>query len=218
MQISEPMTMLTDYLLGVWTLYLAFKLIREGIGISQRSILLWGLSFFATGIAAIIGGTSHGFALYFGTVTRVVIWTATLYSIGFTSLFLLSAVIIATIKNPLRNWLIAFTVVKFILFAVWIFSHPEFKYVIYDYVPAMIAVLILQVYVKYSRGDRSATWIISGILVSFGAAAVQQSGYMLHEHFNHNDLYHVIQMGAVFILYKGGRLLRDASEPSLELE
>ena len=218
MQISEPMTMLTDYLLGVWTLYLAFKLIRKGIGISQRSILLWGLSFFATGIAAIIGGTSHGFALYFGTVTRVVIWTATLYSIGFTSLFLLSAVIIATIKNPLRNWLIAFTVVKFILFAVWIFSHPEFKYVIYDYVPAMIAVLILQVYVKYSRGDRSATWIISGILVSFGAAAVQQSGYMLHEHFNHNDLYHVIQMGAVFLLYKGGRLLRDASEPSLERE
>ncbi|MCH7819810.1 MAG: hypothetical protein IIB40_09670 [Candidatus Marinimicrobia bacterium] len=218
MQISEPMTMLTDYLLGVWTLYLAFKLIREGIGISQRSILLWGLSFFATGIAAIIGGTSHGFALYFGTVTREVIWTATLYSIGFTSLFLLSAVIIATIKNPLRNWLIAFTVVKFILFAVWIFSHPEFKYVIYDYVPAMIAVLILQVYVKYSRGDRSATWIISGILVSFGAAAVQQSGYMLHEHFNHNDLYHVIQMGAVFLLYKGGRLLRDASEPSLERE
>ena len=212
------MTMLTDYLLGVWTLYLAFKLIREGIGISQRSILLWGLSFFATGIAAIIGGTSHGFAIYFGTVTRVVIWTATLYSIGFTSLFLLSAVIIATIKNPLRNWLIAFTVVKFILFAVWIFSHPEFKYVIYDYVPAMIAVLILQVYVKYSRGDRSATWIISGILVSFGAAAVQQSEYMLHEHFNHNDLYHVIQMGAVFLLYKGGRLLRDASEPSLERE
>ena len=212
------MTMLTDYLLGVWTLYLAFKLIREGIGISQRSILLWGLSFFATGIAAIIGGTSHGFAIYFGTVTREVIWTATLYSIGFTSLFLLSAVIIATIKNPLRNWLIAFTVVKFILFAVWIFSHPEFKYVIYDYVPAMIAVLILQVYVKYSRGDRSATWIISGILVSFGAAAVQQSGYMLHEHFNHNDLYHVIQMGAVFLLYKGGRLLRDASEPSLERE
>ena len=212
------MTMLTDYLLGVWTLYLAFKLIREGIGISQRSILLWGLSFFATGIAAIIGGTSHGFALYFGTVTREVIWTATLYSIGFTSLFLLSAVIIATIKNPLRNWLIAFTVVKFILFAVWIFSHPEFKYVIYDYVPAMIAVLILQVYVKYSRGDRSATWIIAGILVSFGAAAVQQSGYMLHEHFNHNDLYHVIQMGAVFLLYKGGRLLRDASEPSLERE
>ncbi|MCH7887502.1 MAG: hypothetical protein IIA58_06035, partial [Candidatus Marinimicrobia bacterium] len=154
------MTMITDYLLGVWTLYLAFKLTREGIRLAQRSILIWGASFAATGMAALIGGTSHGFALYFGEMTKTVIWASTLYAIGFTSLFLLSAVIIATIKNPLRKWLIAVVAVKFILFAVWIFSHLEFKYVIYDYVPAMVGVLILQVYGKYRRGDRSAAWII----------------------------------------------------------
>ena len=208
------MTMITDYLLGVWTLYLAFKLTREGIRLEQRSVLIWGASFAATGIAALIGGTSHGFALYFGDVTKTVIWASTLYAIGFTSFFLLSAVIIATIKNPIRKWLIAAVGVKFILFAVWIFSHLEFKYVIYDYVPAMVGVLILQVYGKYSRGDRSAVWIISGILVSFGAAGIQQSGFTLHEHFNHNDLYHVIQIGAVFLIYKGGLLLVDAGDSS----
>ncbi|MCH7495415.1 MAG: hypothetical protein IH825_04890 [Candidatus Marinimicrobia bacterium] len=212
------MTMITDYLLGVWTLYLAFKLTREGISLGQRSILIWGASFAATGLAALIGGTSHGFALYFGEVTKTVIWASTLYITGFISLFFLSAVIIATIKNPLQKWLIVGTVLKFILFAVWIFSHSEFKYVIYDYVPAMIGVLILQVYGKYSRGDKSAAWIISGILVSFGAAAVQQSGFTLHEHFNHNDLYHVIQMGALFLLYKGGLLLADAGDSARERE
>ena len=206
--------MITDYLLGVWTLYLAFKLTREGIRLAQRSILIWGASFAATGMAALIGGTSHGFALYFGDVTKTVIWASTLYAIGFTSFFLLSAVIIATIKNPLRKWLIAVVALKFILFAVWIFSHLEFKYVIYDYVPAMVGVLILQAYGKYRRGDRSAAWIISGILVSFGAAGIQQSGLTLHEHFNHNDLYHVIQMGAVYLLYKGGRLMVDAGDSS----
>jgi len=210
MQLSEPMTMITDYLLGGWTFYLAFKLIRKGMRVSQRSIILWGLSFVATGIAALIGGTSHGFALYFGTMTKAVIWTATLISIGFASLFLLSSAIITTFKKPLRDWLIAATTLKFILFAVWIVSHSEFKYVIYDYVPAMIAVLTVHVYGKYSRGDKSAVWIISGILVSFGAAAVQQSGFALHEHFNHNDLYHVIQMGAIYMLFKGGILLVDA--------
>ena len=214
MQLSEPMTMITDYLLGGWTFYLAFKLIRKGMRVSQRSIILWGLSFVATGIAALIGGTSHGFALYFGTMTKAVIWTATLISIGFASLFLLSAAIITTFKKPLRDWLIAATALKFILFAVWIVSHSEFKYVIYDYVPAMIGVLTVQVYGKYSRGDKSAVWIISGILVSFGAAAVQQSGFTLHEHFNHNDLYHVIQMGAIYMLYKGGILLLDAGADS----
>ena len=214
MQLSEPMTMITDYLLGGWTFYLAFKLIRKGMRVSQRSIILWGLSFVATGIAALIGGTSHGFALYFGTMTKAVIWTATLISIGFASLFLLSSAIITTFKKPLRDWLIAATALKFILFAVWIVSHSEFKYVIYDYVPAMIGVLTVQVYGKYSRGDKSAVWIISGILVSFGAAAVQQSGFTLHEHFNHNDLYHVIQMGAIYMLYKGGILLLDAGADS----
>jgi len=216
MQLSEPMTMITDYLLGGWTFYLAFKLIRKGMRVSQWSIILWGLSFFATGIAALIGGTSHGFALYFGSVTKEVIWTATLISIGFASLFLLSSAIITTFKKPLRDWLIAATALKFILFAVWIVSHSEFKYVIYDYVPAMIGVLIVQVYGKYSRGDKSAAWIISGILVSFGAAAIQQSGFTLHEHFNHNDLYHVIQMGAIYMLYKGGILLSDAGNTPLE--
>ena len=216
MQLSEPMTMITDYLLGGWTFYLAFKLIRKGMRASQRSIILWGLSFVATGIAALIGGTSHGFAPYFGTMTKAVIWTATLISIGFASLFLLSAAIITTFKKPLRDWLIAATALKFILFAVWIVSHSEFKYVIYDYVPAMIGVLIVQVYGKYSRGDKSAVWIISGILVSFGAAAVQQSGFTLHEHFNHNDLYHVIQMGAIYMLYKGGILLVDAGNTPRE--
>ena len=216
MQISEPMTMITDYLLGAWALYLASKLLQKGKSIGQRSILFWGLSFIATGMAALIGGTSHGFALYFGTMTREVIWISTLYTIGFASLFLLSAAIFATLKNSLRDWLIAVTAVKFILFAVWIVSHSEFKYVIYDYVPAMIGVLILQAYGKYRRGDKSAAWIISGILVSFGAAAVQQSGFTLHEHFNNNDLYHVIQMGALFLLYRGGLLLVDAGDSSRE--
>lgn len=204
--------MFTDYLLGVLTFYLAFNLIREGKNVSQKSIVFWCASFVATGISAFIGGTSHGFALYFGESTRVIIWASTLYITGFISLFFLSAAIIAIIKNPLRKWLLVLIVLKFLMFLFWIYINAEFKYVIYDYIPAMVGVLILQIYGKYSRGDRSANWIISGVLVSFGAAGIQQSGFTLHENFNHNDLFHVIQMGAIFLFYKGGRLLVDASD------
>ena len=52
-------------------------------------------------------------------------------------------------------------------------------------------------------------WIIGGVLVSFGAAGIQQSGIALHQHFNHNDIYHVVQMAGVYLLYRGARLLRD---------
>ena len=43
------------------------------------------------------------------------------------------------------------------------------------------------------------------------APLLQQSGIRLHAHFNHNDLMHVVQMGAVWLLYEGGRRLRDAN-------
>jgi hypothetical protein len=36
------------------------------------------------------------------------------------------------------------------------------------------------------------------------AALVQRSGFALHRHFNHNDLYHVVQMLGTWLLYRGG--------------
>ena len=53
-------------------------------------------------------------------------------------------------------------------------------------------------------------WIVAGVAVSIGAAAVQASSIDLHRHFNHNDLYHVIQIGALLLYYGGVRRLRDA--------
>lgn len=41
------------------------------------------------------------------------------------------------------------------------------------------------------------------------AASVQASGFALHRHFNHNDLYHVIQIAAMVLLFVGARQLRD---------
>ena len=52
--------------------------------------------------------------------------------------------------------------------------------------------------------------MLAAAVVSALAAAVQASGFSLHQHFNHNDLYHVIQIAAMALLYKGARRLRDA--------
>ena len=48
-----------------------------------------------------------------------------------------------------------------------------------------------------------------GVLVSFMAAAVQVNGVALHDHFTHNDLYHVIQTGGMYFFYRGALLLKD---------
>ena len=47
------------------------------------------------------------------------------------------------------------------------------------------------------------------------AALVQQSDLALHRNFNHNDIYHVIQLAALFLLYRAGTLM--TSETALPM-
>jgi hypothetical protein len=87
--------------------------------------------------------------------------------------------------------------------------HDNFRYAVYDYVPTMIAVLIIQFYGWVTRRDPAARWIIGGILVSFLGVFVQAKGLAVHVHFNQNDVYHVAQMGGIYLFYRGGRELTD---------
>ncbi len=201
--------MLTDYTLAAVTLLLAVSLFRLALLGQQISVWLWAAAFVATAVAAIFGGTSHGFALYLGEAAKTILWKATVYTTGLVSFFMLSGAIMASVPRPLRPWLLAATGLKFLLYGTWMVKHNDFRYVIYDYAPAMFGVLILQAIVAYGWRDESAGWIIAGILVSFVAAGIQQSRFKLHKNFNHNDLYHVVQTGAIYLLYKGGCLLKD---------
>ncbi len=204
--------MLTDYALAAVTLFFAVLLFRVALLHQQMSVWLWATAFVATALAAMVGGTFHGIARYprymEGAIGRL-LWKATVYSVGLASFFMLAGAIIAAVSPPLRQWLLAAVVLKFMVYVVWMATHNDFRYVIYDYAPAMLGILILQAIGGYSKGSESASWIIAGILVSFIAAGVQQSRFMLHRNFSHNDLYHVIQMGAIYLLYKGGCLLKD---------
>ena len=56
-------------------------------------------------------------------------------------------------------------------------------------------------------------WLKRGLYVTLAGLAIQQSGWDLHTHFNHNDLYHVVQMAGLYWLYRGARLLNDLGEP-----
>ena len=45
----------------------------------------------------------------------------------------------------------------------------------------------------------------NNVALSLVAAGVQQSGWSIHRNFTHNDLYHVIQAVAVWLLYRAAR-------------
>lgn len=211
MQITEPSTLITDYILGLFTLVLGLRLFKLNKEKNQNSIRFWSGALIAAALAAFLGGTFHGYSFYLGEFTKSAIWKATVYSIGLASFFMLSGTLFSTVKNPLRRRLLGLVILKFLAYAGWMVSHDHFKYVIFDYAPAMLAILILQLYIYFNRREKSSVWIISGVLVSFAAAGVQMSDFAIHKHFNHNDLYHVIQIGANYLLYRGASLLKDQS-------
>jgi hypothetical protein len=208
LQITEPTTMLTDYLLGGLAGWFAWKLARQGRSTDQQPVLLWAAAFVGLAVAAFSGGTHHGGAQVLGPSLLAVTWKITLYAIGVVSLALSCAATMAEFRGRLRRVLIGLAVTKFVAYAVWMSQHDAFVYAILDYAPALLYVLVLQAW-AWSRNEESGPWIVAGVLVSFAAAAVQQSGFALHQHFNHNDLYHVIQIAGVYLLYRGGRLLRS---------
>ncbi|MCI0349945.1 MAG: hypothetical protein L0Z53_11020 [Acidobacteriales bacterium] len=207
MQFTEPSTMLTDYALAVWTGFLGARLWRKAAG--QRARRLWAASFGATGVAALLGGTVHGFQLMLAATPLAVLWKATVYSIGLGSLLLFLGAVFATLRGPERRVLVAVGIIKFAVYFVWMGLHDEFRYVVFFYVPDMLGVIALLAAVRPGANSSARAWGIGGVLASLTAAAVQVSGFSLHTHFNHNDLYHLMQAGAFLCLYRGGAWLCD---------
>lgn len=190
MTIHEPMTLATDYLLTIAAAIFAIRLWRR-----NRQ---WALAFLFTAAGSFFGGTYHGFAPVMGLLTSVVLWKITVFSLGLASFFL----VIGSGRD-----LLLVALVKLIVYMSWMTAHSEFIWVIVDY---GIALLIVGVVQLVRRGP-STPWVIGSICVSVTGALVQMSRLSLHANFNHNDLYHVIQLVALWLLYRGGTLLASQS-------
>ncbi len=59
------------------------------------------------------------------------------------------------------------------------------------------------------RQDESVRWLLWGMGISLLGLGIQQSDIVLHDHLNHNDLSHILLLGALYVFYRGSRLLQD---------
>jgi hypothetical protein len=168
----DPMALISDSALGAVAWFFAAKLWRQ-----HR---MWALAFLFTGCAAFFGGVFHGF----GDRTPV-LWKATAMSVGIATFFLLAGT---------HRRLAVLAAVKLVVYLTWMTTHDDFIWVIADYGITLILVGILHPAKK---------WVLASIAVSVIAAVVQQMHLTIHPHwFDHNDLYHVVQMPSLWLLYR----------------
>jgi hypothetical protein len=208
-RITEPMTMITDYAMGALALVLAIRLFGDAGAGQQLSGRLWAAAFVMTAVAAFVGGTYHGFIQWMpGTAGRLS-WKLTLLATGVGSACLLSAAIVAATSGTVQRGLLALVCVKLILFVWTISTRDQFNLVIADYGAALIAVLLLALFVRPTGLTPAAGWIAAGVGVSVVAGVIQWARLAPHPQFNHNDLFHAVQTAALYLLYRGGWLFRD---------
>lgn len=194
MTIHEPMTLITDYLLAGVTAWLCFLLFKKAE--LQKSRKFWAIAFAALALGAFLGGTWHGL------LQNNLLWKATVLSVGVASFAMLGGSAIATVTGTARNLILTFAVVKLVVYSAWMLKRDDFIFVVFDTGIAFAAVALLHLW-------RLNGWILAGVAVSVAASLVQASGFALHQHFNHNDLYHVIQIAAIALFYRGARRLQD---------
>ena len=179
---NEPATVLTDYALAAVSGFLSYRL----FGVSR----FWALAFFAVALAAVLGGTWHGFW------QSDPLWKATTLAAGVASFGMVAGSANLAATGKLRSALIGFAGGKLAIYSVWMLSHDQFIWVVVDTGSALLIVAALYLW-------RFNGWMVAGVAVSVMGALVQASGFAPHAHFNHNDLYHVIQTAAMLAFYRG---------------
>jgi hypothetical protein len=205
--ISEPATLITDYALGAVSAVLGWRLHRSAG--NERARKWWALAFSAAAASALLGGTHHGFAAVMSPAVYALSWKATVLAVGVFSFAIVVGSALATTRGAARTVVIALAAAQLAAYTAWISVDDQYRYVVLDTAIAMSALLALHGWSAAFRGDAASRWVLAGIAVSAAAAAVQFFQVAPHEYFNHNDLYHLIQLAAMVLLFKGGKLLRD---------
>ena len=209
MRITEPMTMVTDYLMGTLAFVLAMRLLGDAASGQQWSGRLWAAAFVMTAVAAFVGGTYHGFIQWMPGLAGRALWKVTLVATGIGSACLLAAAVTAATAGPLRHALMGLVVVKLVVYVWTIATKDAFVLVIADYGTALVAVLLAAWFIRPTGLTPAAWWITAGVAVAVVAGVIQWARVAPHVHFNHNDLFHVVQMASLYLLYRGGLLLLD---------
>jgi hypothetical protein len=207
--VTEPMTVATNAVLAVLAFVFAVRLAYQPAAEGSAARGCLAAAMLATGFAALIGAFAHGADPARDATLRARSWRGALYATGFIGAASVASVAFFAARASTRSAILAFAGIKLLVFIVRVTPHPEFRVAAADYGGALAIVLVGAAYETFRRQAPGMVWLIVGVLVSLVAGIVQARRLALHRHFNHNDLYHVVQMAALYAFYRGGALLVD---------
>ncbi len=205
-RIDEPVTVLTDLILGVVCMYAFLQIGR----IESKHRLKWYLKyyFFTLGSGAIFGGLlGHAFLYTIPASWKLISWVLVLISVacmihgflelarpllkpGIFRLFHLASLFLLALAMFFTIWTLAFSPVKF-----------------YTITGLFGIVGTLSYYIYVKTGSRGVVRIMSAVGLAMVSAFVFSFEWGIGPWFNHNDISHLILTASTFIVYRGAVMI-----------
>ena len=209
MNITEPATFFTDLLISGVSIFFLLCLLRKYRDAHSFTILFWALGFSSLAISALMGAIFHGSGYWFEQSFRDSIWLVALVTMIVMSAFLLSAVTFSALDGRYRTLALSVIVVKAVIVLIWILNDIRFVVAIYDYGSSMACIAIMALLRLRGSWSTPGRWILSAIALSIVGSVVQVMKLAPHPHFNHNDVFHLIQLLANWLFYRAALVSSD---------
>jgi Family of unknown function (DUF6962) len=206
--ISEPSTLLTDYLLSGVALVLGVRLWKVAPPSGSTPGRLWAGAFLVGAAAAVAGGTVHGFRASLPPPLHHVLWTGCLMAGALSGALLVGGAASQALRATAHRLVRAAGAVVLIAALGLLASEPLTHYAVWTGAVWIVSLLVL-VALSARKNPSFAAAVALGLALAGAGLMVQAAGLGLHTHFNHNDLCHVLLTAALWPFYRAGRAMSE---------
>jgi hypothetical protein len=200
--VTEQTTAVTDLILGVVSLALLVQLYRMQVndGLKRR---FWSWMYGFLAMASFLGSAAHGFVWPDFIVKAI--WHVLYLLLGFTVAFFAVGAIHELWGASTSKKMTPFILVSaFFFYLVTAFVPGSFLVFIGYEAVALAGALFIYLYLGFRDRAKACFLMVAGIAVSLMAAVIQAAGSMritVIWKFNHNGIFHLVQIAGIIIIY-----------------
>jgi hypothetical protein len=203
---TEQTTAATDALLAILAFIVTIKVNQSGKGIDLIKTRIWTWVFGLLTFASADGAIAHGFQM--SKLTKSVLWQPLNLSLVLTICLFAAGVIYDLKKFRLPKALIPVLLVCAIIFFAITVILPDALTTIFIKVEAIAMVFAFVAYtiLALRKTIKGAGLMAAGILITIIAAVIQAIHtikVMVIWEFDHNGIFHIVQMMGVIFLFQG---------------
>lgn len=207
---AELTTAATDALLGFLCILLSVGILKSRARNPWRAGL-WSWVFGLLAVSSFLGALTHGFDL--SSVLRNILWQPLYLTLGIdVALFVLGGVTDWLGEKSARRLVPAAIAAGIVFYCLTVILDGNFLvFVIYEGA-AMITAISIYAGLSMRRRLRGASIVASGIALTLIAAALQAGSleFVLIWPFDHNGIFHLVQMPALLTIGHGLRTLQGS--------